>query len=80
MNILIAVNEAPGHGERSYNALRLATALTADGETEVRLFFMGDGAWCAAAGGRSTTITRTSRRLALRCPIAMPIQTSRTFL
>lgn len=50
MTVLIVVNEAPGNGERAYNALRLATALTADGETEVRLFFMGDGARCAVAG------------------------------
>lgn len=50
MTVLIIVNEAPGQGERAYNALRVATALTADGETEARLFFMGDGAWCAVAG------------------------------
>lgn len=50
MTALIVLNEAPGSGERAYNALRLAAALTADGETEVRLFFMGDGAWCAVAG------------------------------
>jgi len=49
LTCLIIINEAPGEGERAYNALRFATALTADGDTEVRLFFMGEGAWCAVA-------------------------------
>jgi uncharacterized protein involved in oxidation of intracellular sulfur len=48
MDYLIIVNDAPYASERPYNALRLATALASDGEAELRLFFIGDGAWCAA--------------------------------
>jgi len=50
MDYLIVVNDAPYATERPYNALRLATALAADGEMTVKLFFMGDGAWCAVRG------------------------------
>jgi uncharacterized protein involved in oxidation of intracellular sulfur len=46
MEYLIIVNDAPYASERAYNALRLATALGSDGDTSVRLFFVGDGAWC----------------------------------
>jgi uncharacterized protein involved in oxidation of intracellular sulfur len=49
LTCLLIINAPPGD-ERAYNALRLATALTADGDTDVRLFFMGDGAWCAVSG------------------------------
>ncbi len=49
MTCLIIINEPPA-AERTYNALRLATALTADTETEVRLFFIGDGVASAASG------------------------------
>lgn len=47
MNCLVVVNDAPYAGERPYNALRLATALAADQDRTVRLFFLGDGAFCA---------------------------------
>jgi uncharacterized protein involved in oxidation of intracellular sulfur len=47
LTVLIVVNDAPYAGERAYNALRLASALRQDHETEVRLFFLGDGAWSA---------------------------------
>lgn len=47
---LFILNDAPYGNERSYNALRLAGALSnADGE-EVRMFFMGDAVSCAKAG------------------------------
>jgi len=47
VNCLFIVNDAPYAGERAYNALRLATALAADANRTVRLFFIGEGAWCA---------------------------------
>ena len=47
MTILIVVNDAPYASERPYNALRLATALREDGEDALRVFSLGDGAWCA---------------------------------
>ena len=47
MKHLIVVNDAPYASERPYNALRLAAALASDGAAGVRLFFLGDGAWCA---------------------------------
>ena len=50
MTVLLVVNDAPYASERPYNALRLATALQEDGEDSVRLFFLGDGAWCAIQG------------------------------
>jgi len=46
MTVLVVINEAPYAGERAYNALRLATSLQNAG-AEVRLFLIGDGAWCA---------------------------------
>jgi uncharacterized protein involved in oxidation of intracellular sulfur len=47
---LFILNDAPYGTERSYNALRLAGALSnADGE-EVRMFFMGDAVSCAKSG------------------------------
>jgi len=50
MNILFVLNDAPYASERAYNALRLATALTADADRTVRLFCVGEGARCAVAG------------------------------
>lgn len=47
MQVLVVVNDGPYAGERAYNALRTATALQNAG-AGVRLFLMGDGAWCAA--------------------------------
>ncbi|NWF82995.1 MAG: DsrE family protein [Bryobacteraceae bacterium] len=49
MTVLVIINEAPYSGERAYNALRLAAALRQDKDVEVRLFFLGDGAWSASA-------------------------------
>jgi uncharacterized protein involved in oxidation of intracellular sulfur len=47
---LFILNDAPYGTERSYNAFRLAGALSnADGE-EVRMFFMGDAVSCAKSG------------------------------
>jgi uncharacterized protein involved in oxidation of intracellular sulfur len=49
MNCLFILNDAPYANERAYNALRLATALTSDPDRTVRIFFTGEGAWCAVA-------------------------------
>lgn len=50
MRILFILNDAPYGAERSYNALRLAGALSKSEGEEVRLFLIGDGASCAKAG------------------------------
>ena len=45
--ILFVMNDAPYGSERSYNALRLAGALSKQAEAEVKIFLMGDAASCA---------------------------------
>ena len=50
MNTLFILNEGPYGGERSYNALRLAKALSKTGGQSVRVFLMGDAVGCAKAG------------------------------
>ncbi len=49
MKTLFILNDAPYGTERSYNALRLAGALSKTEGEEVRLFLIGDGASCAKA-------------------------------
>ena len=50
MKTLFILNDAPYGSERSYNGLRLAGALSkAEGE-EVKLFLIGDAAFCAKRG------------------------------
>jgi len=50
MKTLFILNDAPYGSERSYNALRLAGALSkAEGE-EVKVFLIGDAASCAKSG------------------------------
>ena len=52
MRTLLILND-PAYGtERSYNGLRLATALAKREESEVRVFLMGDGVTCAMANQR----------------------------
>ena len=46
---LFILNEAPYGTERSYNALRLAGALSKRPGEELRIFLMGDAAACAKA-------------------------------
>jgi uncharacterized protein involved in oxidation of intracellular sulfur len=46
---LFVLNDPPYGTERSYNALRLASALCR-AEEQVRLFLLGDAASCAKAG------------------------------
>lgn len=47
---LFILNDAPYGTERSYNGLRLATALAKKEGEAVRVFLMGDAAACARAG------------------------------
>ncbi len=46
---LLVLNDAPYGTERSYNALRLAGALSKREGEQVKLFLVGDGASCAKA-------------------------------
>lgn len=50
MQTLFILNDAPYGTERSYNALRLAKALTKREGESVRVFLMGDAVACAKAG------------------------------
>lgn len=50
MKYLFILNDAPYGTERSYNALRLAGALSKKENVEIKLFFMGDAASCAKQG------------------------------
>ena len=50
MNTLLILNDAPYGGERSYNALRLARALSKEPDQVVRVFLMGDAVACAKSG------------------------------
>lgn len=49
-SVLFIVNDAPYGNERAYNALRLAGALAARADTQVRVFLMADAVGCAKAG------------------------------
>jgi uncharacterized protein involved in oxidation of intracellular sulfur len=50
MKFLLILNDPPYGTERSYNALRLAGALSSREGEEVRVFLMGDAASCAKSG------------------------------
>jgi len=52
VNTLFILNDAPYGSERSYNALRLAKALSKTEGQSVRVFLMGDAVACAKAGQR----------------------------
>lgn len=47
---LFILNDAPYGNEHAYNALRLAGALAAKEDQQVRLFLMADAVACAKAG------------------------------
>ena len=47
---LFILNDAPYGSERAYNALRLAAAIAAKDEQQVRMFLMGDSVGCAKGG------------------------------
>jgi len=50
MNTLFILNDGPYGTESSYNALRLARALTKEKGQIVRVFLMGDAVLCAKSG------------------------------
>ena len=50
---LIILNDPPYGTERSYNGLRLATALSQGETDEVKLFLIGDAVSCAKAGQKT---------------------------
>jgi uncharacterized protein involved in oxidation of intracellular sulfur len=50
MKTLLILNEAPYGNERSYNGLRLATAVAKLEGTQVRVFLMADAVGCARPG------------------------------
>jgi len=47
---LFILNDAPYGNERAYNALRLAAAVAAKDDQQVRLFLMADAVACAKSG------------------------------
>ena len=53
MQTLFIVNDGPYGNERSFNALRLATALAKREGQSVRLFLIGDGVTCALKGQKT---------------------------
>lgn len=44
---LLIINDAPGDGERPYNALRLALNLVKRPAVRMRVFLLGEGVKCA---------------------------------
>jgi uncharacterized protein involved in oxidation of intracellular sulfur len=50
MKTLFILNDPPYGNERTYNALRLASALAKRNGGEMRVFLMGDAAACAKSG------------------------------
>lgn len=50
MKALFILNDPPYGTERSYNALRLARSLLKAGDTELKVFLVGDAVACAKAG------------------------------
>ena len=50
MKTLIILNEPAYGNERSYNGLRLGRSLAKSGETELRVFLMGDAVTVAMGG------------------------------
>lgn len=50
---LFIVNDTPYGNERSYNALRLAVALSSRSDTQVRVFLMADATACAKIGQKT---------------------------
>lgn len=52
---LIILNDPPYATERSWNGLRLATALSKDSSDEVRVFLTGDAVLCAKRGQQTPT-------------------------
>ena len=51
--ITMIINDSPYGNERPYNAIRLAMALVRQGETDLRIFLMGDAVVCGIAGQKT---------------------------
>jgi len=71
---LIAINDGPYGSERPYNALRLALNLVKRPGVSVRVFLIGDGVQCAAAGQKTPegyyNVERMVKSLAQRGEVA----------
>lgn len=71
---LIAINDGPYGSERPYNALRLALNLVKRPDVSVRVFLVGDGVQCAAAGQKTPegyyNVERMVKSLAQRGEVA----------
>jgi len=71
---LIAIHDAPYGSERPYNALRLALNLVKRPGVSVRVFLVGDGVQCAAAGQKTPegyyNVERMVKSLAQRGEVA----------
>ena len=50
VSVLFILNDAPYGNERTYNALRLAGAMAAREDIQVRVFLMADAVGCAKTG------------------------------
>lgn len=66
--VLVIVNGAAYGSDETFNALRLATALTRRDDVEATVFLMGDAVTCAIAGQRTPdghyTLDRMLRTIA----------------
>ncbi len=71
---LFIINDSPYGNERPYNALRLALSLSKRDGTHVKVFLIGDGVSCAAAGQKTPNgfynIERMLKSLAGRGAVA----------
>ena len=71
---LIVINDGPYGSERPYNALRLALNLVKRPGVSVRVFLIGDGVQCAAAGQKTPegyyNVERMLKSLAARGEVA----------
>jgi len=67
MKILFILNDAPYGTERSYNALRLASALAeTDQETKITIFLTADAVACAKKGQKTPEGSRNLERMLKR--------------
>jgi len=73
-SFLIAINDGPYGSERPYNALRLALNLVKRPGVSLRVFLIGDGVQCAAAGQKTPegyyNVERMVKSLAQRGEVA----------
>jgi uncharacterized protein involved in oxidation of intracellular sulfur len=71
---LIVINDGPYGSERPYNALRLALNVVKRPGVAVRVYLIGDGVQCAAAGQKTPegyyNVERMLKSLAARGEVA----------